>query len=301
MRLIMLMIPFLVLFGACGDNALDSKSSDRAQPDTAKEHGHSHDGASHHGSIVGLGSVELGGERFAIARHGACEPGKEGAFVVSRVGGGSHSSLFLWVEDASGEQISAPAQGDPSGVDFHFHVTPRADAGEPVSVILRLRDGSRDERAELAVHGGAAPIHDGVSAPILRGGGATAGWIELKLHDDKGDLELWLARDAAMKQPFDIPLETVISVTFVDHGDRLVELRVRDRETNEGEDGKANVRSGRTNYFIFPGETGVDASWLRGREFRSAVTVNVQTAEGELDSPTFVLVPHGHGAGNHHH
>ena len=45
-------------------------------------------------------------------------------------------------------------------------------------------------------------------------------------------------------------------MTFVDVKGKVVELRVRNATKNEDEDGTANVRAGKTNYFIFPGETG---------------------------------------------
>ncbi len=294
---LILSLALVAALAACGDD--DSAASRSAEGDAA--HGHTHGGANHHGAIVGLGQVALGGESFAIARHGACEPGKESAFVVSRVGPGSRAGLFLWLEDDAGEQICAPAQGDRSGDDWHFHVTPRSDAAAAARVVLRLREGDLDERAALSVLPGAAPRHDGIAAPIIGDDGSVAGFLELKLHDDKGDLELWLAEDAAMTGPLDLPLDAVIGVTFLDHGDRKVELRVRNREANEDEDGQGNIRSGRSNYFIFPGESGADASWLRGASFRSAVSVVIPSPSGSLASAIFMLVPHGHGDDDHEH
>jgi len=283
------MLALVLVLASCGNE--DSNSV----PDPARSAPGDTTGsdASHHGSIVALGCVDLGGESYAIARHGACTPGKEGAFVVSRLGAGEVSGLFLWVEDSAGEQITAPAQGDRSGNDWHFHVTPRGDAGAPDRVVLRLREGGRDERAGLALHAEAAPVHDGVSAPLLGSDGKIAGWLELKLHDDKGDLEAWFSMD--------LPLDAVIKANFPGKSNRTVDIRVRNTEKNEDEDGKANVREGRTNYFIFPGSTGADASWLQGGDFRSAVTVTVPVAGKTLTAGPFVLVPHGHGPGGHQH
>ncbi|HBP18002.1 MAG TPA: hypothetical protein DEA08_09440 [Planctomycetes bacterium] len=120
------------------------------------------------------------------------------------------------------------------------------------------------------------------------------------MHDDKGDLELWLARDAELAQPFDLPLDATITVTFTDKGNKTTTLRVRNRDKNEDEDGKANVREGKTNYFIFPGDTGEDATWLKGADFLATVKVAF-TAEGkEHTTSPFVLRPHTHGDGHAH-
>ena len=61
-------------------------------------------------------------------------------------------------------------------------------------------------------------------------------------------------------------MDTTLAMTFPDH-EREVTLEVRDQERNEDESGTVTVLNGATNYFIFPGETGVDASWLMGPDF----------------------------------
>lgn len=134
---------------------------------------------------------------------------------------------------------------------------------------------------------------DGVLARFTQGE-EKVGYLRLKLHDDKGDLELWLARDAELAQPFDLPLDSTITVTFTDKGNKTTTLRVRNRDKNEDEDGKATVRDGKTNYFIFPGDTGEDASWLKGADFLATVKVTF-TADGkEYTTSPFVLRPHTH-------
>lgn len=271
------------------------------QVESTKEQKSTPMAASHHGAIVALGAIKLANETFSIARHGEPVPGKECAFVVSRLGAGTKQGLFLWVEDQNGGQLSAPAQGDLSGNEWHFHITPRAGSLTPSRVILRLREGGLDERAGLALHAGAAPTHDGVAAPVLGPDNGTTGWLELKLHDDKGDLELWLTKDGVMRQPLDLPLGSVIKVTFPEMGNRTVDLRVRNTTKNEDEDGKPNVRNGRTNYFIFPGDTGADATWLQGSSFKSTVSMTATLDGKSLSAGPFVLVPHGHGAGDHEH
>ena len=127
-----------------------------------------------------------------------------------------------------------------------------------------------------------------------------AGHLELKLHDDKGDLELWIAKDAKISQPFDLPLDAIVRVTFIDVKGKVVELRVRNADKNEDEDGTANVRAGATNYFIFPGVTGQDAAWLQGAGFQSLVTVAFTAGGKAYVSEEFPLVPHTHADGSTH-
>ena len=135
--------------------------------------------------------------------------------------------------------------------------------------------------------------HLGEMAEFYNGDKA-AGTAELKLHDDKGDLELWLTKDKAGKVPFDLPLDTVITVTFPKLDNKTVELRVRNKDKNEDEDGKGNIRESATNYFIFPGDTGADASFLVGKEFKSEVILNFKVGDSTHSTKSFVLKPHVH-------
>ena len=68
--------------------------------------------------------------------------------------------------------------------------------------------------------------HMGLVVPF-RSGQATTGFIELKLHDDKGDLELWLTKDKAGTTPFDLPLDSAVSVTFPQLAGKIVTLQIR--------------------------------------------------------------------------
>ena len=120
------------------------------------------------------------------------------------------------------------------------------------------------------------------------------GFVELKLHDDKGDLELWLTTDKEGEKPFDIPLDSVVKVTFPEMENKTVELKVRDSEKNEDEDGKVNIRDKKTNYFIFPGESGADASFLKGEDFSAEVVVTFTVNGKEYKTPAFTLEPHLH-------
>lgn len=260
--------------------------------DSGNDHGHDHphpgeeksagEDASH-GDATDLGRLQVAGREFKVVRFGEVTPGKESAFEVEGVGISNDQlaklNLYLWVEDESGAQLSAPAKGDREGVGLHFHVTPRAGKGDPYRVVLRLRSGDTDERTSLPLSGS-----------------GSQGFLELKLHDDKGDLELWLAKDEKVTEPFDLPLASEIQVEFIDVGGRTVTLRPRNQQQNEdeGEDGKPNIRNGETNYFIYPTAAGEDASWLQGKEFSSIVVVSF-TADGQpVKSEEFVLKPHEH-------
>ena len=256
------------------------------------------EGHDDHGDRVDLGEVTVVGRHFSVARFGNVEPGKEAGFEVSVDGDAAGLSPFLWVEDAGGEQVGGPESGSLENGKWHFHVTPRADGGMPMRVVLRLRHDGKDERAGLPLSGHGHEHqdtpHDGVLAALKDASGKQVGHIELKLHDDKGDLELWIAKDDGITQPLDLSLDVKPTVTFVDHDGRKVELAVRNTDKNEDEDGNPNIRGGKTNYFIFPGDTGADASWLKGKEFRSIVSVSIPAEGGALTSAEFVLKPHTH-------
>jgi hypothetical protein len=90
----------------------------------------------------------------------------------------------------------------------------------------------------------------------------------------------------------DFPAQTAITISFPDHGGKTVQLKARDLEQNEDEDGRANMRGGKTNYFIFPGDRGDDASWLVGLSWRGVIKVSFSSDNFEFGCDPFVLVPH---------
>ena len=132
--------------------------------------------------------------------------------------------------------------------------------------------------------------------------GTEAGYVEVKLHDDKGDIELWIAtrrghheahRPAAQREDHGraSPTRSTPSATW----------RSRNKDKNEDEDGNATNRNGMTNYFIFPGDTGADASWLMGTSFKDEVTVSFANGAAKYSTKAFELVPHTHGEHGHDH
>lgn len=287
------LILFALILAACGDD----------KP-SAPEHPHPHPGETtsptDHGASSDLGTLTVAGKQFGVVRLGDLTPGKEGAFEVRPKGMAAAEiaslNVYLWVESEDGTQLSAPAKGSPEGSGLHFHVTPRQDEKVPFRVVLRLRADGTDERASLPLDGHGHEHHDGPhdGVPATFKGGAVTGHLELKLHDDKGDLELWLGEDSGFTRPFDLPLDATIEVEFVDVQGRKVTLRPRNRTSNDGEDGKPNVRDGKTNYFVFPGQSGDDASWLQGKEFQSIVIVRFARDSQSFVSTELVLKPHVH-------
>ena len=133
--------------------------------------------------------------------------------------------------------------------------------------------------------------HHGIVKPLKSAAG-DIGFIELKLHDDKGDLELWITADEK-GQPFDIALGSKIKVTFLDL-DKIAMLRVRNTDQNEDEDGQGNIRNDKTNYFIFPSLDGESADFLKGKSFSSNVVVSFEMDGERYQTDSFVLVPHTH-------
>ena len=135
--------------------------------------------------------------------------------------------------------------------------------------------------------------HQGVMATLLTGD-KKAGVIELKLHDDKGDLELWITRDIGGAVPLDFDLNTVITASFPKLEQKTVKLLIRNNQENEDEDGNATIRQDKTNYFIFPGNTGVDASFLSNKDFASEVVISFSSNGIEYSTAPFELIPHTH-------
>ena len=63
----------------------------------------------------------------------------------------------------------------------------------------------------------------------------------------------------------------------------------------------ANLRPGhQTHYFIFPGDTGADATWLQGAAFEATVLVSFIHDQAPVRTDAFVLTAHTHTGGHEH-
>mmetsp|Transcript_5006 Transcript_5006/g.18731 ORF Transcript_5006/g.18731 Transcript_5006/m.18731 type:complete len:255 (-) Transcript_5006:216-980(-) len=246
-------------------------------------HDHGHDHAHGEGStVVALGIVSLGLSSFAVDREGQCEAGTPCTFGVEKV---NHESAGVpteaWVENELGEPLCEPVKGD--GHDKHWHFKVMAATSGATKFVLRMDS----ETESISLCPGVAPRNGGIVTPVR-----PSGFLELKLHDDLGDLELWLYNSE--QQPMDIAADTKISATFASHQGASIEFKPRNAELNEDEDGTPNMRNGKTNYFIFPGDTGADAEWLKGETWRGLVKFEFEVDQAAYDCDTFVLVPHSH-------
>ena len=148
-------------------------------------------------------------------------------------------------------------------------------------------------------HGHGHAPHMGVMIPFAEGqmmtpGQAHVGFAEIKLHDDKGDLELWLSKDGAGEQAMDLPLNTAVTVIFPSMNYKIVNLKIRNADKNEDEDGNGNIRNGNTNYFIFPGDSGDDASFLVGKDFAAEAIISFSVNGKVFSTKSFKLSPHTH-------
>ena len=138
------------------------------------------------------------------------------------------------------------------------------------------------------VHANEGP-NSGFLFPVFDSAGKQVGAIEIKLHDDAGDLEVWLTRGGFGGDPWRLPIDSALTLDFTDLV-KKVTLAVRDRERNEDESGASTILEGKTDYFVFPGPREVDASWLMGADFAAKVELSFD----ETTTGSFVLRPHVH-------
>jgi len=138
------------------------------------------------------------------------------------------------------------------------------------------------------IHANEGP-NSGFLYPVFDHTGNQTGTIEIKLHDDAGDLEVWLKRGGYEGDAWRLPTTTILTLDFPVL-DRNIILAVRDQDRNEDESGASTIVDGNTNYFVFPGETESDASWLMGADFAAKVELSFE----DTTTGIFVLRPHIH-------
>ena len=279
-----------------------------AHDEQAEEQGHAHP---HYGPEQHVGFVSLAGYRMSVTLGGQLAPGAEAAVtveVISALEGLDcrEAGVYVWAE-SEGKRASRPARLRADGETLRGPVAVTAGTAAPTSLVIRVRQNGRDARERLPVSTSPAVPTEGPHGGLIARAGTSDGepavWVELKLHDDLGDIEIWLARDRAMEAPLDLPLEAALTLAF-ESPERTVTLRPRNQDLNEDEAGTPNVRDGQTNYFIFPGDSGEDATWLRGAEFRAAVTLSFPVGPRTIVTRDVLLRPHGHrqddGHGHEH-
>ena len=335
-QLLAVALGILLALPACGDK---SKKREARRPVPAKAAsaakaapiGQQGD----HGEATALPELQIGGYTFALRLLGTLGDGHDAAVTAQgkRAPDGAdwkRANLYLWAESADGKRLNAPSKAIMEDGKLHLHASVPAPRRQVHHLVFRLREGRKDLRQTVMVAGqAAAPSpsaatqsgrenpedparkqpkhshhktpHGGILAKLLDTQGGPTGWIEVKLHDDKGDIELWIARDKEGKQPLDLPLKARPWLKFIDHGARKVRLQPRDEKSNPDEGGKPNIRDGKTNYFIFPGDTGADPSWLKGKAFASVVVANIPYHYTASPSEELLLRPHTHGPGGHTH
>jgi hypothetical protein len=273
--------------GGHGDGDGHGDGHGHSHGDGGHAHGEGHGSHDHGAGIVSLGNLTIGSEKFMIDRDGQVDKGFQTEFGVERVGPGTATGFKAWVQDSGGKAICDPVEGDAHDDHAHFMVMPKGSDAHKFAISYG------DKVSTISVHPGAAPANDGILSPLEDADGKLVGFVELKLHDDAGDLELWVCKDGAMSQPLDLPTSTSITVTFATHDNRSVQLTVRNTDENEDEDGKPNMRDGKTNYFIFPGESGQDPAFLI-EPFRSTTTITFTAETKAYTAPPFIMVPHSH-------
>ncbi|KAK7240440.1 hypothetical protein SO694_00112098 [Aureococcus anophagefferens] len=238
----------------------------KAPPSHAHDHGHGHGhdhGGGEHAQVISLGTATLGGGTLMADREGECAAGAATTFGVEALGAGAADG-GLGRERPPRAALRARARRGPRGHALALHDHARRRRGPRYLVVC----SDEDHIARFALFPGAAPARGGILAPLYVAGGDHAGFLELKLHDDLGDLELWLTD--LKGGPLDVPHSAFVALKCASLG-RAVKLGIRNLDSNEDEDGVPNMRDGETNYFIFPAVPGTDASWLKGTEWRAAV------------------------------
>ena len=138
------------------------------------------------------------------------------------------------------------------------------------------------------IHANEGP-NGGFLFPIFDNNKEQTGTVEIKLHDDAGDLEVWLKSGGYEGDPWRLPTNTMLTLNFPALN-KSVTLAVRDQDRNEDESGASTIIEGNTNYFVFPGSTDEDASWLMGADFAAKVELRFE----EATTGSFVLPPHIH-------
>lgn len=287
MRYVLLLL--LPLLAACGDHAHDHPAVPGAH-----DHGHAHDCPVVTLLIEG-DATRLWGHLNAIAAR-LTSPGNETTRATRATDAANLAALARALETLTrtlpdADRTTGMLANLARAADQLAH---QADEGGPVDELIgRLTDVLRLARRLDPASSSPAlePTYilgpsGGILTELRNASNQPVGWVEVKLHGDAGNLELWLATDQRLVLPLRVPVGAVAKLELLGPG-RTVELRVRDTLTNKDEQGRVTIFEGRTHHFIFPGETGADAAWLKGENFQSPARLSIQDFEA-----TFELKPH---------
>ena len=301
--------------------------------DHGHSHGHGHGGGS---AIVALGNVQYAcGLLYTIDRDGECNSSRVCTFGAEFLRASIVPVVVpsaAWPACHEGKRLGPDCV--PSGHDSHWHFDITCNPGSADPSQLFITVGEETKAVQLCA--GARPSRGGIITPLYKRPGSAfmmrtksvpkdsmlrnklpepeprhfCGFAELKLHDDKGDIECFLTD---MGEPLDVPSFTVINLSFPNRTDaipKIVELEPRNEDANEDEDGNPTMNPGpcfgkdgpaygMTSYFVFPGEReDEDSEWLKGLAWRDVVKLEMEVEEGAAkgtfmyETDPFVLVPH---------
>ncbi|MDF3129695.1 hypothetical protein P0Y35_10860 [Kiritimatiellaeota bacterium B1221] len=180
-------------------------------------------------------------------------------------------------------------------------VNQRDHTGSPAEKVQKMRPKVWQAMQKAGVTLYDEGPHHGWMIKLYSPEGVHSGWAEVKLHDDKGDIEVRYQEVEDPAKPLLLPPETVNVLLFPELK-LQADLFVRNLDENEDEDGVPTLMNGETHYFIFPTREDQDPKPFLGKKFASPARLLLgDPSEPQLMSPGFLLLPHVHGAEGHHH
>ncbi|MEM6917323.1 MAG: hypothetical protein AAF491_12225, partial [Verrucomicrobiota bacterium] len=124
--------------------------------------------------------------------------------------------------DSMPENVKNPKEVEQLLADLASLVDGIAKDGVPEESLLALVEGLHPVVESLIKAAGMPHVHanegpnDGSLYPVFGGDGEQIGTAEIKLHDDAGDIEVWLTSGGHGGSPWDLPTDLVLSLAFPD-------------------------------------------------------------------------------------
>ena len=237
---------------------------------------------------LGLVSLEslASAPNFAVHRTSAVVAGERCVFGVELVShshgdGFAEAPTLAWLEDESGKRLAEAAPVTVGEDRWTLELCPTG--GTPHAFVVEAGGA----KGRVPLYAGAAPRHGGVLTAVVVAD-APCGFLEACLDGATGALEMYLTDlDHA---PLRVAQNAFFAVKVPKFG-RAVKLGLREPTENRDGSGTVTMVDGRTNYFVFPGTTGSDASWLTGLDWRASVEVRARADGRVIEAKPFVLVP----------